>query len=140
MSSLAIGSFMRTPAPFVHRDTPLNDVVQMLHLTRLTGLPVTDDRLHVVGFVSERDCIHALLVSCYHDEGDPLVSEVMKPAQCLAPHDSLIEVAERMAQIGAPRIYPVTEEGELVGLITRGQVLEVVAADRLHRDRPRTAA
>ena len=52
MDSLAIGTIMRSPAPSVHRDTPLNDVVTLLRQQQLTGLPVTDDHLQVIGFIS----------------------------------------------------------------------------------------
>jgi CBS domain-containing protein len=140
MTSLAIGTLMHTPAPSVSSTALLTEVVERLRQHRLTGMPVTDAENRVIGFVSERDCIHALLISSYHCEGDPAVSEVMQPAQCVSPHLSLVELAQRMSQTGQPRVYPVVENGVLVGLITRGQVLSALAENRLSCERPTRAA
>ncbi len=140
MTSLAIGTLMRTPAPSVPSNALLTEVVERLRQHGLTGLPVTDADNRVIGFISERDCIHTLLISSYHCEGEPAVNEVMQPPQCLSPGLSLVELAQRMSEVGQPRVYPVVEDGVLVGLITRGQVLSALAENRLSCERPTRAA
>lgn len=139
MHALAIGHIMRTPAPSVDQQTPLTEVVRLLRQYRLTGLPVTDADRRVVGFVSEHDCILSLL-SCGYGATSATVSEVMSAAQCLSPADPLVEVALQMAKGGQPRVFPVVEQGVLVGLVTRGQVLELLAADCMNCELTRDAA
>lgn len=104
--------------------TDLTEAVDLLLKLKATGLPVVDASEHVVGFISEQDCLRSLIVSSYHCEGSPTVDDVMH-AEVLSVHpdDALMDVAEMMVK-QKPKIYPVVDEsGCLVGVLSRGQVL-----------------
>ena len=107
--------------------TDLTAAVDMLLRLKTTGLPVIDERECVVGFLSEQDCLRSLIVSSYHCEGSPLVDDVMH-ADVLAvkPDDALMDVAELMVK-QKPKVYPVVDDdGRLVGVLNRGQVLNAL--------------
>jgi CBS domain-containing protein len=43
----------------------------------------------------------------------------------VAPHTSIIELADMM-KVGKPKMYPVIDNGRLVGVITRRDVLRAI--------------
>jgi CBS domain-containing protein len=100
--------------------------VRILKEIQLTGLPIVDDSDHVVGFLSEQDCIKKILESSYHRDEVVKVTKVMQPkVLSVAPGDSMVDVATRMIT-DKPKIYPVIENGLLVGTITRAKILRTL--------------
>lgn len=127
MNEQCIRDIMQVHAPSVTPDTALGDVVELLLQHRLSGLPVVDTGGVVVGFVSEHDCLHLLLMSSYHCEGAPTVAEVMhQGALTVRPEEGIVDLAHRM-KTEKPKVYPVVEEGRLVGLVTRTDLLRALA-------------
>ncbi|MBS3804148.1 MAG: CBS domain-containing protein [Oleiphilaceae bacterium] len=107
--------------------TPLTKVVKILLTNHVSGLPVVDSRRKVLGFVSEQDCIHALLVSSYHGEGDPVVDDVMfKEPITISPEMDIVDVAQNLGH-GKPKVFPVVDHGRLVGIVTRTAILAELA-------------
>ena len=97
-------------------------VKTLLH-NHVTGLPVVDDHRKVIGFVSEQDCIHALLVSNYHHEGDPIVDDVMfRNPVTISPEMSVVDLAQNLGA-GKPKVYPVVDHDRLIGIVTRTAIL-----------------
>jgi CBS domain-containing protein len=127
MRSIQVRDVMQRQVPSIYPHTPLAVVVNTLLQNGVSGLPVLDDQRRIIGFISEQDCIHALLVSSYHCEGDPEVVDVMfdKPL-VVSPGDNMVDLAQNLGR-GKPKVYPVAENGRLVGIITRSQILSVLA-------------
>src|SRR5690554_7004197 len=127
MHSLKISEVMWNHIEPIRCGTPLTNVVKALLSNHVTGLPVVDDQRRVLGFVSEQDCIQALLVSNYHSEGEPNVDDVMfhKPVT-VSPDMSLVDLAQNLGA-GKPKVYPVVENGKLVGIVTRAAILSQLA-------------
>ncbi|HEU5471232.1 MAG TPA: CBS domain-containing protein [Actinophytocola sp.] len=111
-------------------------------VTRLTGkgfaaLPVVDEGGRVVGIFSESDAVRATLRA--GDGGDhrddPVSTAMTSPVEVVSPGTDMVTVAERMLA-GRLRCLPVVEEGLLVGVVARRDLLrtllrddDVVAAD-----------
>ena len=126
MTTIVVKDHMQSKKAAIKAKAPLSDVVDSLLENRTIGAPVVDDAWHVVGFVSEQDCIRQLLLSSYHSEGMPRVEEVMFDTPLIvAPNDSIIELAKEMI-LHKPKIYPVVDEGKLVGIISRADVLHAL--------------
>ena len=108
----------------VRLGTEVTEVADLLLRLKMTGLPVVDEDMKVVGFVSEQDCLRSMLVSSYHGEGNPRVEDIMHPdPYTVAASDSVVDVANLML-MQKPKIYPVVDQDmQLVGLVQRGQVL-----------------
>lgn len=135
MSELIVRALMAKHPASVNMGTELTEVVDILLQHKFTGLPVVDDHSKVVGFVSEQDCLRKLLISSYHSEGSLVVEEFMH-AEPLTVHeeDSVVNVAELMVT-QKPKIYPVVDDqGVLVGLLTREQVLRALKDSRRGQD------
>lgn len=115
----------------------LIEVVELFTKHQVIGIPVIDEQHHVVGFISEQDCIHSLLATSYFCEGNPLVEDVMSRAPlCVGPRDSVIDLARTMGR-DKPKVYPVVEDGKLVGLITRNDVLGALRQEALRCSLPK---
>jgi CBS domain-containing protein len=120
--------------------TPLTSVVKALLGNHVTGLPVVDDQRHVLGFISEQDCIHALLVSGYHHEGDPTVDDVMfREPLTVSPELAVVDLAQNLGA-GKPKVYPVVDHGKLVGIVTRTAILSELAKTGFGAEMPRYAS
>ncbi|MAM00361.1 CBS domain-containing protein [Hydrocarboniclastica marina] len=127
MQSVQVRDVMQRQVPTVTPNMPLTEVVNILLANSVSGLPVVDQQRQVIGFISEQDCIHALLVSSYHCEGDPEVGDVMfADPVVVSPADNMVDLAQNLGR-GKPKVYPVAENGKLVGIITRSQILTKLA-------------
>ncbi len=91
----------------------------------LPGAPVINERQEVIGFASEHDLLCKVLSSSYHASSGANVEDVMrKDVLSVNPNDSIIELAQTMANTNKPKVFPVIEGNKLVGTITRGLLLK----------------
>ncbi|MGQ7247769.1 CBS domain-containing protein [Halomonas sp. V046] len=111
----------------------VSTLAEGLALHRLPGAPVVDERDQLIGFVSEQDVLGKVIESLYLDHEAPLVREVMRnEVLSVTPSKSIIDLAQEM--LGAkPKVYPVTEQGRLVGIVTRRDVLNAILSMRRHQ-------
>jgi len=121
--------YMIQQPPKVKCSTPIAEVIDTLIKNNVSGAPVVDEENTVIGYVSEQDCIHQVLVDSYHCELTTVVNDVMREdVVTAAPKDSIIDLANQM-QNNKPKHFPVVEAGELVGLIRRSDVLRALATE-----------
>lgn len=127
MRSLKVSDVMWNHIEPIRCGTPLTKVVKTLLHNHVTGLPVVDDHRRVIGFISEQDCIHALLVSNYHCEGEPTVDDVMfRNPLTVTAEMSVVDLAQNLGA-GKPKVYPVVDHDRLIGVITRSAILAELA-------------
>ncbi|MCC7370039.1 MAG: CBS domain-containing protein [Chloroflexi bacterium] len=135
---------MSTTLFTVARLTPVRDVIRLLIEQRISGVPVVDDG-RVVGIISEGDLI--LRERAYRQRGGMaflaqqlfedhekqavefrkahgLVAEdvMSEPVVTILPGTPVEEIAHLMAERQIKRV-PVVEDGRLVGIVSRGDVL-----------------
>jgi CBS domain-containing protein len=115
-------------------ETPLKEAARTMVRAGLGALPVIDDDRRVVGMVSEREVIRHLLSTQVFSGADvrsslsPLsgprtVRDVMsRQVMCVAPEQPIAEVASLMSNKDVDRV-PVVREGQLVGFLTRGDIV-----------------
>jgi CBS domain-containing protein len=105
------------------KDTPLIVATTALCKNKLTGLPVVNSQLQLIGFLSEQDCIGKILNESFYGYSDASVADVMQTETItVSPEMSIIDLAQKMKS-NRPRIYPVIENERLIGLISRTDVL-----------------
>lgn len=115
-------------------DAPLRMAVQDMVRAGVGGLPVVDDSNLVVGMLSERELLRHLLSHYLPRAGGSLpspppasakrtVRDVMtRQVLCVAPEQPLAEVASLMLNKDVERV-PVVKNGQLVGFLTRGDIV-----------------
>ncbi len=110
--------------------TSVSTLAEGLSLHRLPGVPVVDERDHLIGFISEQDVLGKVLESTYLNDEPPLVSELMrKEVLTVTPNKSLTDLAQEMLS-NKPKVYPVVEQERLVGIVTRRDVLNAILSMR----------
>lgn len=91
---------------------------------QITGAPVVDAQGHLVGLFSEVESLEVVIKASYYGEGDPRVEAFMeREFVTVSPEDSVLEVAKRFTET-PQRNFPVVEGGQLVGIISRMDVLK----------------
>ncbi|MDR5904199.1 CBS domain-containing protein [Franzmannia qiaohouensis] len=110
----------------VSATTSVNTLVEGLALHRLPGVPVVDQRDHLIGFISEQDVLGKVLESAYLNDEPPLVNELMRhEVLSVTPNKSITDLAQEM--LGTkPKVFPVVEQERLVGIVTRRDVLMAI--------------
>ncbi|MDM3872111.1 CBS domain-containing protein [Porticoccus sp. W117] len=129
MQSLRVKDYMELDSHSIPSTLNVAEAVDVLLNDHLSGAPVVDRNRQLVGFLSEKDCIKHLINSSYYRDGSPSVEEIMnRDVISVAPDTSILELAEVMLQ-HAPKIYPVCDNGKLIGVIQRHHVLQALRKD-----------
>jgi CBS domain-containing protein len=125
---LRIRDFMATNLHTVAPETEIMSAVKMLVDLDISGLLVIDDGGTLVGVLTERDCIDVALQSGYFDEAGGLVQNFMTTdVETIDADVSMMDLAETFTR--APfRRFPVVEDGKLIGLISRRDVLRALTS------------
>lgn len=127
MQSLKVSEYMNNHPVEFEIEMSVAQAVELLLEEHQTGGPVVDKHGHVVGFISERDCLEAMLTSSYYREQVARVKDIMRPDVLVVhAYDSIIDLAQLM--IGQkPKVYPVVNDNDLlVGTINRREVLYAI--------------
>jgi len=109
--------------------TPGMDVLDAMHSLvqhRIAGAPVVDDHGHLVGMLSEFDCLKVVLTAGYHgDPGGPVADLMVPDVKTVDAGMSIVDMAELFLESGIRR-YPVLKDNRLVGQISRRDVLRAL--------------
>ena len=123
---LRVGEHMTTDLVTITPDTEIMRAVYLLVEHDISGMPVVDEGGKLLGILTERDCIATAIQAGYFDEAGGSVKDFMSsPVETAAADDSLMDIAERLSQ-SVYRRFPVVQDGRLIGLISRRDVLEAL--------------
>jgi CBS-domain-containing membrane protein len=112
----------------------VGDIVAVLLEHKITGAPVLNADKQVIGFISEQDCIKEMLNTAFYCDLTATAADIMKTnVVTVDPYMPISELAEQL-NTNKPKVYPVVEEGKLVGIISRSDVLQALydASVRCH--------
>lgn len=104
----------------------VHDAIGLLLKHKISGAPVVDDDNQFVGVFSERSCLSLLVEGAYNQLPTTKVFAFMNPdAKTITEDTDLLAVAQVF--LGAKtRRLPVLRNGELVGQVSRRDVLRSV--------------
>ena len=93
----------------------------------ISGAPVLDKHGRLVGMLTERDCMQVALQGFYHGEPGGQVKKHMSPnPEYVHPDKSIITLTEMFIN-GRFQRYPVVDNGRLVGVIARWDVMRALS-------------
>jgi CBS domain-containing protein len=145
---MLVADLMKSPAHTVLPETTLMDAARIMLANKISGLPVVDTNGHLVGMVTEDDLLRRAELDT---EGGPpgwlktiffpsatagdyvrthgrLVGEVMSEHPItVAPQTKLAEVTALMHDKHIKRL-PVVQDGRVIGVISRADILGALAA------------
>lgn len=111
----------------------LTDAIGKLHDERVGALIVTGDTPPFAGLLSERDIVRHLATVGAERLGDPVSALMTTDVVTCTTQTTMIELMGLMTE-GRIRHIPVVEDGELVGLVSIGDVVKA-RLDELEREK-----
>ena len=141
---------MTTGVVTANPDTALHELISVMLVRGVSGLPVVDDDRRVVGVVSEADLVARRgfdpaprrLLSIVDDAlhrrhnrwctkaAGLVAGEIMTvPAHTVHPNADVHQAASRMVTLALKRLPVVDDDGRLVGIIAQRDVLRLMLHD-----------
>jgi CBS domain-containing protein len=141
---------MVTPVVTVKPSATVHEVARQFLERQISGAPVVDDNGEVAGIISEGDLLHRVEAGTERrrswwlhalTEADTLAAEYVKAhgrkvsdvmthsVITAAPETPLHEIAGLMEKNAIKRL-PILENGQLVGIVSRANLLQAVASAR----------
>ncbi|HLG75725.1 MAG TPA: CBS domain-containing protein [Ktedonobacteraceae bacterium] len=105
--------------------TSVQEVAQLLHRERISGVPVIDDRGQLIGMITEADIIRNI------GRDDLKVADIMSCQLITVSEDtSVSDIAALLAERRIKRV-PVVQEGKVIGIVSRADIVQAVALGHL---------
>ncbi len=124
-----ITDIMKTDVVTVKKDTPIYEAMERLVEHNITGLPVVDDNMALVGIVTEKDMLRLIVdldvlkLESELDESSTCVEKYMtQEVVSFSPEDSLLEICDCLLKKKFRRI-PIVSDGKLVGILSRKDII-----------------
>ena len=135
--SILIDDFMTRNLATATEEMDLLSLVDLLLRRGSSGAPVVDGSGHLIGMVSEHDCLKAILVGTYQGEVGGSVSDVLTTSvETIRLGTSIVEAANQMVTSGRRRLPVVDHENRLIGQISRSDLLRAVRAYEIPEEEP----
>ena len=107
-------------------DQPIQDVISIIINKKISGAPVLDDQHHLVGMISEKDCLRLIVDQAYYNmpaETRRVSDYMTAKVQTLSSKTSIVEAAIEF--LNSPiRRFPIVENGMLIGQVSRRHILK----------------
>jgi CBS domain-containing protein len=119
------------PDPITVRpENPLSHALELLIENNISGLPVVDAGDRIVGVLSEKD-----LLKVFYEREAETVAAVMTRDPITLPADApLVEVLDCLMAYDFRRVL-IHEDGRLVGLVSRADLMPTILQALLKRSR-----
>lgn len=121
-----VREYMNKEIQALKPDMTIIEAVDFLLHRKLTGAPVINDDNEVIGILSEKDCLRLLAEGADNQRPNGVVSDFMTEKVLTVPPTMNIYFVAGMFLNDVIRRFPVVENGKLVGMISRGDVLRAI--------------
>lgn len=105
---------------------PIREAIGFLLDQHVTGAPVVDDLGRIVGMLTERDCLRLITMGVEAEFPSGSVEEFMTTELTTVPPDMDIYFAAGLFLNHHFRRLPVVEDDQLIGAITRFDLLRAI--------------
>ncbi|MFU8788379.1 MAG: CBS domain-containing protein [Methylobacter sp.] len=127
LAKIAIADYMSKRLVTLTENTNVVDAVKQLLDHKITGAPVVDQRGHLLGMFSEKDVMRIVLETVYNQSMSGKVGDYMSTdIVSVDAESSIVDLAEKFEQTTV-RSFPVFQDNELVGIVSRTDVLRALA-------------
>ncbi len=126
LSKITIADYMSKHLVTLTEETSVLDAIQKLLNHKVTSAPVLNAQKRLVGMFSEKDTMQVVLECAYNQSMSGKVGEYMTTDIITVDADaSIVDLASKF-EASSVRSYPVYEDNQLVGLISRTDVLRAL--------------
>jgi CBS domain-containing protein len=111
----------------VRRQTPLHEAASLLASYHITGLPVVDEALHLLGIITEKDILRAIFAS---ENRNQTVTDLMtENVTWFSQTDSMFDICDCLIHNDFRRV-PILKQRRLVGLISRADIMVYILENK----------
>ena len=128
--SATIADYMSTDLVSFAPGDDIIEAVRVLLARQLSGAPVVDKSGQMVGILSQKDCFAIVYNTAYHQDWGGQVQQYMsRKVEHMDADCTVVDAADQFLHSSFRR-FPVLRAGQVVGLISRHDVLR--ALDELY--------
>ena len=133
---MRVSELMQSNLVTIPSESLVSEAIISLADAHVTGLPVVDSNMHLVGVLSTSDILTALAERTPDTEPgamfeDMLVRDLMTPKpMTIEPQAPVKQAAQQMLYANVHRLF-VEKDGELLGVISQSDVVRAVANARV---------
>lgn len=127
MSDIAkVDDYMTTTLILFSPEENIHAAAKTLLDKRISGAPVVDEEGKLVGVLSKKDCLQVVYNASYHKDWGGRVEEYMsREVQTIDSGTDIIAVADLFVE-SSYRRFPVMDNGEMIGQISRQDILRAL--------------
>lgn len=126
LRSIKVRDYMTRGLITLKPDMDIFQAISLLQKNRISGAPVVNENGHLIGVLSEGDCLNAIIKDIYYEQaGGKVVDYMSTEVETIGPDEDIVDVAVDFNK-KRKRRFPVIEEGRLVGQISQRDILRAV--------------
>lgn len=130
LAKITVADYMTKRMVTLKEETDVVEAIQMMLDHKITCAPVVDNHGNLVGMFSERDSMKVVLETAYNQSMVGKIGEFMsRDILHVDANSSILDLAEKFESSNV-RSFPVFEDSELVGVVSRTDVLKALTAKK----------
>lgn len=107
----------------VKEETPIYEAVALIAKNNITGVPVVEDDMTLVGVVSEKDVLRLFNISREDGESKTVSDFMTQPVVTFGENESLLDICDCLMNNHFRRVPVISSKGKLVGIISRRDII-----------------
>jgi len=115
---LKVHEVMTASLKIASPEMPLSQVLEILRVNRISGVPVVKDN-ELIGILSLEDIVHAMQKN---ELSAPVSAYMTRKLVTVASYDSIVSAIQKFSDSRLGRLPVVDENYKLVGMITKGDI------------------
>ena len=108
----------------VKKGTPIYKAVEVMAKNNITGVPVVEDNMKLVGILTEKDVLN-LFYAHEHEKNKTVNDFMTQSAVHFDRNTDLRDICDCLKNSNFRRV-PVTSRGEVVGIVSRADVIQYI--------------
>jgi len=113
----------------VKQDTPIYEAMVIMRTNDITGMPVIDEDMNLVGVITEKDVLKLFFTEGY-SQNKTVDFFMTRPAVSFGEDESLESVCDFLMAKYFRRVPVVSTKGKLVGIISRPDIIDYILVQR----------
>ncbi len=126
---LKIKDVMTKDVVSVKKETPIYEAMELMRKNDITGMPVIEDDMTLVGVITEKDVLR-LFYANEEEKNETVGFFMTRPAVSYRENENLQSVCDFMMINYFRRVPVVSKQGKLVGIISRPDIIDYILEQR----------
>lgn len=110
-------------------DTEITEVIDTFLTMRISGAPVLNEKEEIIGVIDDKDCLHTLVDSVYHNapiRKKKVASYMTNVYKTISINADIVDAANEFLKSTYKRLLVVDDDGKLKGQVSRRDILKAI--------------